>query len=201
MKPPSVKQVEEAVRGHGYAWFDNGKPYNLNIVGIRNQGADAKVNQFDDLIMAAWLDGRDWVRYALPATTDPGLYWLRRLINPKGCAILVPGQYRGTYRIDYHRGAYKALCQRGGPVKVYRDKNRNDIVDLDPKTVDVGWFGINIHRANPSGVTEMVNRWSAGCQVIADANDFASFMRVCERARGIYGNSFTYTLIEEQDIP
>ena len=38
-----------------------------------------------------------------------------------------------------------------------------------------------------------------GCQVIAANNDFRLFMEIMKKA-GIWGNSFSYTLIESKDI-
>jgi hypothetical protein len=63
-----------------------------------------------------------------------------------------------------------------------------------------GIFGINIHRSNASGESKVVEKWSAGCQVFQKVNDFNFFMNVCEKAKGIHGNSFTYTLLEETDF-
>ena len=36
--------------------------------------------------------------------------------------------------------------------------------------------------------------------VIASNDDFAVFMKICRQARDLWGNSFTYTLIESKDI-
>ncbi|GAG43566.1 unnamed protein product, partial [marine sediment metagenome] len=46
----------------------------------------------------------------------------------------------------------------------------------------------------------VVGKWSAGCQVLQDAEHFAFLMTLCERARKKFGNSFTYTLLEENDF-
>ena len=41
---------------------------------------------------------------------------------------------------------------------------------------------------------------SAGCQVIADNDDWHEFLDICQSAREIHGNSFSYTLLESKDI-
>ena len=46
----------------------------------------------------------------------------------------------------------------------------------------------------------LVDGWSYGCQVLAKSIDFNAFMRLVERSASIYGNSFTYTLINEEDL-
>ena len=56
-------------------------------------------------------------------------------------------------------------------------------------------FCINIHRAKYNAVTELVNGWSTGCQVLKDSNDFNQFMQILEQSEKLYGNKFTYTLI------
>ena len=120
--------------------------------------------------------------------------------NSEGCAILVPGQYRGVYKIDKHGGRYEAICQRNGKVKVYRDDNKDDTYDYDADSIQSGYFGINIHRSSAYKTGNYINKYSAGCQVFADPDDFDDFMEICHKASHIWGNKFTYTLIESKDI-
>ena len=70
------------------------------------------------------------------------------------------------------------------------------------KNVHEGIYGINIHRATSraGGKSTQVDKWSAGCQVIADNDDWHEFLDVCQIAREHWGNSFTYTLIDSSDI-
>ena len=67
---------------------------------------------------------------------------------------------------------------------------------------NTGVFGINIHRATAlEGKTSTyVNKWSAGCQVIASNDDWMEFLSICQEAREHWGNSFSYTLIESKNI-
>jgi hypothetical protein len=69
------------------------------------------------------------------------------------------------------------------------------------ENVQEGIFGINIHKAGKfvNGSTQ-IDKWSAGCQVFSKESDFNEFMEICRKARDIWGNSFTYTLIESNDI-
>jgi hypothetical protein len=119
----------------------------------------------------------------------------------KGCAVLKPGQYRGSHKIRLHGGKYTALGQKK-PLTVYRDRNKNDKFEFDESTIDTGVFGINIHRATKyAGKTSTnVDKWSAGCQVIASNDNWMAFLGICQIAREIHGNSFSYTLIESKDI-
>jgi len=182
----------------GYAFFDRNKSYNLNIIGVRRV-ENATPNKFDDTIVVIYRNRQDeWEVFTADITTDPGLYWLMNPSNVSGTAILVPNQYRGVYKKDLHQGKYEALCQRGGEVEVYRDGDRDRNHDMSGKTVESGFFGINIHKAGNASV--QVERWSAGCQVFAKSTDFAEFMDLVEEAEGRYGNSFTYTLLLETDF-
>ena len=81
-------------------------------------------------------------------------------------------------------------------VKVYRDNNRNDVLDMNPDTIQDGYFGINIHRASAVRETESVNKYSAGCQVIADPKDFDQFLSLCDLQIEHLGvDRFSYTLL------
>jgi hypothetical protein len=189
---PSILDTVEAL---GYAVFESGQ-YNVNIIGVRSR--DHMPNSFDDVMHCVYKDENDlWVSKSWEITTDPGVYWLENPMSVGGTAILVPGQYRSVYKIDKHRGEYNALCQRGGTVKVYRDDNKDDIIDADVSTEEVGWYGINIHKAGAHSTR--VDKWSAGCQVFANGSDFSDFMDICYKARDKWGNSFSYTLILESE--
>ncbi len=174
------------------------RPYELNIVGIRANSTIA--NRFDDEIHVFFRNntGR-WVHYIFPATTDPGTYWLKSPMHPQGTAILQQGQYRDAYQIGLHRGKYYALVQRK-PVTVLRDYDRNALLDFQNGRPDTGMFGINIHRASLNGTTKAVDVYSAGCQVLANIDHFNLLMRLCENHRQLYGNNFTYTLIDKRAV-
>ena len=201
MNCPTLKQIEDTIKAKGYKWFENGD-YNLNIVGVRNSETLEEVtNKFDDCITISYKVDGLWKMDCYPCTTDPGKYWVENLINEDGVAILKENQYRSTYQIGMHQGKYEALCQVK-PVEVYRDDNLDNCYDLNEDSVQEGLFGINIHRATKyEGTTStQVDKWSAGCQVIASNNNWQNFMGLCKQSRDIWGNSFTYTLINSDDL-
>ena len=193
-----VKKIKDAFDKKSYAFFEGGD-YNLNIVGVRNDSGSA--DKFDDNINVLYKVGGDWVVDAYPATTEPGINILKRPIVKGGTAILIPGQYRGTYKIDTHGGKrrYTALCQRLGKVKIWRDDNRDRIPNYTGP-VHEGMYGINIHRQWGPDDREYTGGVSAGCQVFQSSKDFYEFMETCQVASGMYGNSFTYTLLDEIDV-
>jgi hypothetical protein len=196
------EQVEAAVKAKGYVWFEDSgnKGYDVNIIGVRNNApsvADKVTNVFDDFITLSFKDeSGNWQYYIWNGTCDPGKKGVMEFHNKKGVARLVPGQYRGVWKIDLHQGKYEALCQRNGNVTVWRDANKDLI--FEEKGTDTGMFGINIHKAGQDST--WVENWSEGCQVFKRVKDFDVFMSICKKASKIWGNKFTYTLIESTDI-
>jgi len=196
----SREQVEEAVLSKGYKYFTSGD-YNVNINGIRNSDTCERVtNHYDDWMTVSYMVDGEWKYHIWPITTDPGLYWMDHPMNKDGCAILVPGQYRGVYKLDHHRGKYLALCQRLGKVSVYRDGDKDDMYDFNADTISDGKFGINIHRSSAYNTTTEIDRYSAGCQVFSNPDDFDEFIHIMKKSSKAWGNKFTYTLIESNDI-
>ena len=200
------EQIETAVKEKGYKWFDdtNNKGYDVNIVGVRNSDTKGKVtNRFDDCITISYKKEGEWKFFCFPATTDPGTHWVENCITSygKGVAILKEGQYRGSHKIRLHGGKYEALGQKK-PVTVYRDDNLDEVYDCTEDDTTTGLYGINIHRATglKGKKSTYVGKWSAGCQVIADNDDWHKFLSICKKARDIHGNSFSYTLIDSDDI-
>ena len=197
-----AEQYKQAMSRKGYSFFENGD-YNLNLIGVRNASGDA--SKFDDAMVVLYKINGDWVCDMYPITTEPGTSILKRPIKEvrhKGTAILVPDQYRGTYRIGWHgskTNGHTALIQRGGKVRVVRDNNRDAVPDYHAEEED-GWFGINIHKHRGAEARVNTGGVSAGCQVFKDTRQFYEFMEVCETASEKWGNSFTYTLLKQEDI-
>ncbi len=201
MNRPTRQQIETAVKTKGYKWFENGD-YNLNIVGVRNaETLNEVTNKFDDYLTLSYkVDGK-WNYHCFDATTDPGKHWVDNVLNEAGVAILKENQYRSSHKIGLHQGKYEALRQQK-PVQVYRDNNLDDCYDMDESTLQEGIFGINIHRATKweGKKSTQIDKWSAGCQVIAANDDFRLFMEICNKAKDTWSNSFTYTLINTNDL-
>ena len=201
MNRPTRQQIETAVKAKGYKWFENGD-YNLNIVGVRNgETLNEVTNKFDDCITLSYRKDGEWQFHCFEATTDPGKHWVENVLNESGVAILKENQYRGSHKIGLHQGKYEALRQQK-PVQVYRDNNLDECYDLNEENIQEGIFGINIHRATKweGKKSTQIDKWSAGCQVIAANDDFRLFMEICNKAKDTWGNSFTYTLINTNDL-
>lgn len=188
-----VLQKMKAILKHkGYKIFN--RPFELNIVGLRSKSTVP--NRFDDEIHVFYkVSTLNWHYHIFKATTDPGTFWLRQPMQPQGTAILGEGQNVDAYQLGMHLGKYLALVQRK-PVTVIRDYNRDAVLDFKNGTKTTGLYGINIHRANQTGTTKSVDKNSAGCQVFENASDFALFIKLCQKHKDLYGNHFTYSLID-----
>jgi hypothetical protein len=188
----SIRALISTLKSKGYEVYD--APNKLNIVGVRSN--TTKPNKFDDKIYAFWKEPTgDWKGKYWTATTDPGTYYLNNPLSNLGTAILKQGQYKDAYAIGLHKGQYTALVQTK-PVTVIRDYDRNAVLDFYNGREETGLFGINIHKAGKDS-TE-VDQWSAGCQVFSKSTDFAEFIDLAQKQKSLYGNKFTYTLIDER---
>ena len=195
------EEIENTMVSKGYKYFTGGD-YDVNIIGVRNSDTKNRVtNAFDDCMTLSYKVEGEWKFHCYKCTTDPGTHWVENIMREDGVAILKPGQYRGSHKLRLHAGKYLALGQKK-PLLVYRDDNRDNNYDLLEESVQEGLFGINIHRATgkKGGKSTRVDKWSAGCQVIASYDDFEEFLGICKESSLIWGNSFSYTLLESKDI-
>jgi len=192
MKQYKVRQIINTLKSKGYKIYT--RPYELNIVSLR---ITDEPNKFNDPFLVFYKNDKgNWILHQYKGTTDPGTYWLKYPMNSLGTALLKEGQWVDSWGIGLHKGQYKALVQIK-PVTVYRDYDRDAIFDFDQKT-STGLYGINIHKAGEN--SSDVDKWSAGCQVYAKSDDFGQFMDMAEKHRKLYGNKFTYTLLDERAV-
>jgi len=191
----SYDKIKEVIEGKGYAFFTGN--YNINLIGVRNPD---NVNEWNDTFLLVYQIGSTKVVHEMnDFTTDPGSYYLqKKFLSPKGCAILAEGQYRGVWKLGMHgKKPYPALVQLGGPVTVYRDRDKDNELDFNPDSKEKGWFGINLHHGYDSAD---INWNSAGCQVFKYSSDLNKVLSVVRTSKNLYGNSFTYTLLNERDF-
>lgn len=187
----------------GYKIFDKGN-YNLNIWGIRCNTENTK--EFNDLLCVFYKENEvnpkmngHWVYKWFLITTDPSDLNLLKPINSRGCAILKEGQHSGCFRLSKHKGEYPALVQ-SRPMPIIRDNNKDSNLDFNNKW-DYEMAGINIHRASKWKIVRTIGLYSAGCQVFESVRDYEDvFMPLVERCEKLYGNSFTYTLLNIKDF-
>lgn len=183
MRKYTIEEVKSAAAKKGYKWL----PFQL--IGVRSI-AD-KANAFDDLL--GWVDGDNITWHT--GTTNPGVYWLKKFMNPAGCAVLAEGQHINSWKIGKHKGQYEALVQYA-PLDVYRDIDKDDKSEQIGKPIK-GLYGINFHRANPKLISSIIDKWSAGCQVRNNPKEYNEFMTACKNS-GV--KFFSYILFNESDF-
>lgn len=159
------------ILGKGYKWFE--EPENLNIIGIRTQLIVPNV--FNDLMIIGYIDAKGEKKiFSYTQTTLPGKFWLNKPTNPKGCAILIPGQYINGWIKGTHGKTrpHDALIQYGGPVNVFRDNDKDDVPEFEGPdvTVEKGvHIGLNIHATWNVEERKYIDKDSAACQVASMA--------------------------------
>lgn len=172
----------------------------LNVFGVRaNTGF---TNTFDDVIGVFYRgEGDVWMLEKFDGTTDPGKFYLEHPIDVNiGTGILAPGQFEEVYEVGLHQGKEKALVQRG-KMKCYRDKNLDDVYNMDPATIQDGLFGCNLHNANDKFKSVVNDKWSAMCQVVPEPSDHKRIIDLAEIHESIYpGVRMDYTLLLEGDL-
>ena len=184
-----------------YAIF-SGRGYDLNIVAKRSKNSVS--DKFDDVLNVFYRAPNGSLQgFSYPITSDPGKHWLLNPLNKDGTLIMKPGQYRKVFYIGKHgrsgSNPYTALEQIGD-IEYVRDNNKDHILDFDlfadSRNVIKGIFKTNIHRASAWREMLGIGRYSAGCQVFANVNDFDHFMDLCHlQKRDGFGDKFSYTLL------
>lgn len=190
MKPELLKKLEAL----GFKTFSGN--YNLNLIGIRSK--KQVPNKFKDRFIIIYEENGHWHQLEFPFTSLPGHYYLTNPSRVTGTAVLIHNkQYRSCWKLGLHRGKYEALTQVG-EMSVWRDNNKDSIADFDGP-VETGYFGINCHRASEYRQSESVDRWSAGCQVLANPSHFAVLINlVKQQIKSGYGDTCSYILVQEE---
>lgn len=190
----TLDAVRRAYTANQYTYYEKGN-FNVNIFAIRTDECTA--NTFNDVIGLTYKDQDVWQLHTFNATVDAGLCSRTNPVNSRGCAIIVPGQYVGCWQLGKHKGKYPALVQRK-PIKLYRDNNRDEVLDHVENTIHEELAGINIHHAGTD--SKLVDNWSAGCMVIANLEDWNEFYTIITQSAKLYGSIFTATIFTESQF-
>lgn len=200
-----ISKLKRAIIQRGFKLFDNG-PYDLNVISIRSNVTES--DKFDDVLCVIFKkSNRMWYGYSYPITTDPGKHWLLNPLNKKGTLILKANeQYLKMFKMGFHgrsgSNPYRAPEQVGSGIYV-RDNNKDSLLDFslfkNPANWIRGVFKTNIHRASFWKRLFNIGKYSAGCQVFADPNDFDHFMELFDKQiNNGYGDYLSYTLFTQK---
>jgi hypothetical protein len=176
-KKKMIQRIKGLLKRRGFELFT--KPFELNIVGLRNKNPKTA----DEIHVFYKINERNWNYHIYEGITDPVV-----LLQGKTDSLLLKeGQYRDCYSIGLYHDKVKALIQ-GKPVTVLKNYNRDSFL-AEGKSV-TGLFQIDII---PASAVEKTDRSS---QLLLGDENFKEVMSLCEKHRELYGNSFTYSLID-----
>lgn len=191
----SIESLKRTIKGHNYKWFDD-LP---NIIGIRSRlnVPDA----FNDLFFIVYKENDIEKLFSSTITTDPGVTYQQKFLNPKGCAVMKRGQYLNAYKLGFHQNKtdHRALVQVG-KITVYRDNDKDGFAETEGFPEEIGYFGCNIHGANKNQVTVKIGPWSAGCQVHSRWSAKEQMCDIVEKFKSLNNGLVTYTLIHEENL-
>ena len=172
----------------------------LNIVVLEDSDADGKpiatqsLDDWNDRILVVKNTGEIAVNTS--GTSEPGYWYTKNLMNPKGAARLALGQHKDAWAFGKHF-QQNALVQIK-PLPVHRDLNKDGFRTNDK--VDIGMFGINFHTTgNAAGqAPAKIGKWSAGCVVTRNSTIFYNAIMPLLRYSG--RKTFSLTIIDAANL-
>lgn len=193
-----INLLQAVIAKKKYQWF-NDKP---NIIAVRTNLQIPDV--FNDPIFIAYKNKGVDTLFTGMITTEPGITYQKKLLNPKGCWVMMPAQMIDAYSPGFHQGKPDHRCLRStGKIFGLREDDQDSIIlndkDAVAQWVDGTTVGANIHGANKAGITAKVGPWSAGCQVYNDWKKKEEMMDIVQK---LYPRltKVTYTLLTEKDL-
>lgn len=167
----SVEKIKELYMKYGVPFKE------ANLFGIRHE-ENPELDTFNDFLGIATND----IVLLFPGTTDPSVKWTQTPISGvAGAAHICLGYHPGIWVIGIHCAdtafAHEALIQIGNSVKIWRDLNK-DYKYENNEPITSGYYGINFHRAHPKDIAQTIGSYSAGCQVLQNAEDLATILNM-----------------------
>ena len=137
-------------------------------------------------------------------TTEPGVYYQKKLLNKDGCWVMMPAQMIDAYKSGFHQSKPDHRALRSvGRIFGLREDDKDGVI-LNDKNAVASWvdghlIGANIHGALKKLITKLIGPWSAGCIVISSWDDKEFIMNIADLYKNINNGLITFTLIEEKD--
>ncbi len=185
MKLITEEILKQIVLKKGYKWFDD----KINIIGIRTN--DQTPDKFNDYMAVAYKGEF----HLFPCTTEPGVYWLKNPMRVTGTFVMIPDQYIDCWKIGFHHD-YEALVLCG-IIQGWRDSNKDSLINPDKSKVYSDGQAVDIHHAHNTVVQTVIDKYSAGCQVIQKFSDWLILFGLVKAAKQ---DKYSYTLITENDL-
>jgi hypothetical protein len=176
-KKKMIQRIKGLLKRRGFELFT--QPFELNIIGLRNKNPKIA----DEIHVFYKINAKNWNYHIYEAITDPVVL----LEGKRDSLLLKERQYKDCYSIGLHNGKVKVLIQ-SNPVTVIKNHNRDSFLQ-EGKSVS-GLFNIDIIPASA------IEKTDEGNQVFLSNENFKEFMALCEKHKELYGNKFSYSLID-----
>ncbi len=186
---PFIRKLLETLESNNYHIYT--KPFQLNIVGIRKDDARIRTkhnmenslkdddNIFCDQLVIFYYDEQENLEFSIyEINTVPSIKSYDQYY------IVIPNQYEALFTIKDNR-----LIQHK-EVDVFRDTFENNNAFFDPFSIQTGYFDITFCEKN----------LDYSCHRFRYNEEFTEFLELCLVHESHYGNSFTYTLLEEHQV-
>lgn len=166
----------------------------FNLFGIRDESGMSKDIINDKL---GFFSEKEF--FICTGTTDPGVLWtVSAERNKAGTFHLLEGFHERIWTFGKHKG-YDALVndyKHCKPTRGWRDANYNFV--RDAKDVEVcDYFGVNFHRMNENAIMKIIGKYSAGCQVVQNIQDFRY---IYQKAKESGETIFNYMLFKIDEV-
>lgn len=220
MKTRTYQEVRKSVEDKGYVWFSDEMDPNF----IFERTSNEYTNGFTDLLHICYMqEGREMIQ-TFRCTTKPGLYGKGAIMSDAksssggatGTASVIPGQYRGAWKMKYldkllkgpdvFTGSphYVPCMHQVGKLKIARDNNKDLVINPDLKKTEGSGYGINFHYMGSDETPNIfkddkLNNWSIGC-FGAPKKTFYKIMMVMAACAQFSGKSVSLTLLETKDF-
>ncbi len=200
----TIDTLKKAILKKGYKWFDD----QINLIAVRTklQVPDA----FNDLLFMVYKEADIEKIYVATITTEPGTTYQKKLLNAKGCFVMMPNQMIDAYQLGNHQNKEDHRCLRSvGKIYGQREDDKDGVLfndpDATPKWEEGYAVGANIHGAYHNeekhiDTTAVVGPWSAGCQVHNKWSKKEEMCDIAEAYKNINKGRITYTLLLESDL-
>jgi len=193
MFKPTINQLKKVLSQKGFPFYDDGMPYHLNIVGIKNNRKSSGL--FAGTIMVCYIDffGTLLCDYFSALLKPVDILQLSSR-NKKDIIQLQEGHYPDSFEKRIEKGGAKLV-----PIKNLRYVRGKFTPDFtSSKVPSVGIPNIRIEGHLGFFSPETIRVWSNGSQFVEKGYEILLYL--LEKACQNHGNIFSYTLLNRSDF-